>query len=108
MARAAPALRAAARDRAGAASPEAPADGRAGRAEGRAAAGGRDAGRRRRAAEPAPPPARPRSRTPCDKSLRRLRFRRMVIDLTDKRKTDRLKAGAIAFLFEAALGYALI
>jgi len=32
----------------------------------------------------------------------------MVIDLTDPRKTDRLKAGAIAFLFEAALGYALI
>ena len=32
----------------------------------------------------------------------------MVIDLSDSRKTDRLKAAAVAFLFEAALGYALI
>jgi periplasmic protein TonB len=32
----------------------------------------------------------------------------VFIDLSDSRKTDRLKAGAVAFLFEAALGYALI
>lgn len=32
----------------------------------------------------------------------------MVIDLSDSRKTDRFKAAAVALLFEAALGYALI